>query len=105
MLPVAGAVKVSGYTTAVGGISWRLLAGTSSVLQTSVFVRRFTRHNALGEAYADMPIDGGASIASRPSVLTDHRAESEGGVRSVGRFNFGRTALLLSLEASRYGFD
>ena len=89
-------------TKAVGGISWRLLAGTSSVIQTSLFASRFTRHNALGEAYPDIPIDGGSSIASRASARTDNRAESRVGVRSLGRFSLGRMALLLSLEASRH---
>ena len=88
-------------TKALGGLTWHVLAGASSVVQTSLFGRRFTRHNALGEAYPDVPIDGGSSIAARPSVLTDNRAESEVGMRSVARVNFGRGELLLSLEGSR----
>lgn len=88
-------------TKSVVGASWHLLAGNSSVVQTSMYARRFTRHNALGQAYPDQPIDGGSSIASRAQALTDNRAESDVGVRSVARLSHGANALLLSTEASR----
>ncbi|MGE5098681.1 MAG: TonB-dependent receptor, partial [Deltaproteobacteria bacterium] len=87
-------------TKSVIGATWQLLAGHASVIQTSAYARRFTRSNALGDSYPDIPIAGGTSIAERQSVRTDDRSESEVGVRSVARLSAGRDALILSIEAA-----
>jgi hypothetical protein len=87
-------------TKSVMGATWQLLAGQSSVIQTSVYTRRFTRSNALGNSYPDIPIDGGTSIAGRQSSRTDDRSDSEAGMRSVARLSAGRHALILSIEAA-----
>jgi hypothetical protein len=82
------------------GASWRLLAGSASVIQSSLYVRRFTRTQALGEAYPDVPIDDGRSIASRPDVLRNDESETQVGLRSVAHLTRGRNTSILSLEAA-----
>lgn len=83
------------------GASWRLLAGGASIIQTYVYLRHYTRRNGEGSAYPDLPIAGGRSIASRADVLVTDEAETAGGVRSVGTFNFARSAVIVSVEAER----
>lgn len=80
------------------GASWRLLAGSASVIQSSLYVRRFTRTQALGEAYPDVLIDDGRSIASRPDVLRNDESETQVGLRSVAHLTRGPNTSILSLE-------
>lgn len=81
------------------GASWRLLAGSASVVQSSLYLRRFTRTQGLGEAYPDLPIDNGRSIASRPDVVQNDESETQIGLRSVAHLTRGRNTAILSLEA------
>jgi hypothetical protein len=80
------------------GASWRLLAGSASVVQSSLYLRRFTRNQALGEAYPDVPIDDGRSIASRPDVRRNDESETQVGLRSVAHLTRGPNTAILSLE-------
>lgn len=87
------------------GVSWRLLAGSASVVQSSVFLRRYTRSNAVGEAYPDRPIDGGRSIASRPEILHNDEAETQVGLRSVAHLTTGPNTFIVSVEAAGREFN
>jgi hypothetical protein len=81
------------------GVSWRRLAGSASVIQSSVYVRRFTRNSVLGDAYPDEPIDGGGTVASRPDVLRSDDSETQVGVRSVAHLTRGKHTGIFSIEA------
>jgi hypothetical protein len=83
------------------GVSWRLLAGSASVVQSSLYLRRFTRTNTAGEAYPDIPIDDGRTIASRPDVLRNDESETQLGFRSVAHLTHGRHTGIFSREAVR----
>jgi hypothetical protein len=80
------------------GVSWRALTGASSVVQTTAYFERYTRSSFTGQAYPDLPIDGGKSIESRIDVLHTDEAESKAGLRSVAHLTRGANTLIGSLD-------
>jgi hypothetical protein len=85
-------------TKGVFGATLRTLAGSASVIQTSVYLQRYTRATGTGEAYPDAPVDNGASIASRADVLQTNESETGAGFRSVARLVHGANALTTTAE-------
>jgi hypothetical protein len=86
-------------TKGLVGLSWQALAGSSSVVQTSLYMNRYSRTSGLGEAYPDRPIDGGTSIASRPDILHTDESQTQAAVRSVARVTRGAHTVTGSIEA------
>lgn len=84
----------------VFGVSWHALTGTASVVQTSAYFERYTRVSGTGQAYPDLPIDGGKSIASRRDVLHTDESEARIGFRSVAHLTRGPHTLIASVDVA-----
>lgn len=87
-------------TKGVAGVTWQRLVGQASVINSSVYLHRFTRANTQGQTYPDVPSADGRTVASRPGILTTDESETDVGLRSVGRFNVGPHTLVLSGEVT-----